>query len=58
MLLNLRLYMITCILLGFMSAIADGFLKNPNPIPYMTAGTSLVGGLCYILLLILGKWVD
>ena len=55
---NFRPYMIACILLGFMSAIADGFLKNPNPIPYMTAGTSLVGGLCYILLLILGKWVD
>ena len=53
-----RTYMILCILLGFMSAIADGFLKSPNPIPYMTAGTGLVGGICYILLLILGKWVD
>ena len=53
---NFRPYMIACILLGFMSAIADGFLKSPNP--YMTAGRSLVGGVCYILLLILGKWVD
>ena len=55
---NAKPYMIVCILLGILSAFGDSYLHHPNPIPYMTAGTGVLGGLCYILLLILGKWVD
>jgi len=51
--------MITCILLGFMSALGDRFLNTGNPLPsYLMAGTGLFGGLSYLSLLILGKWVD
>ena len=56
---NLKPYMITCILLGFMSALGDRFLNTGNPLPsYLMAGTGLFGGLSYLSLLILGKWVD
>ena len=50
--------MIICILFGFLAALADWRFRTPNPIPYMTAGAGFVGGLAYIILLILGKWVE
>jgi len=57
--LNFRPYMIACILLGFMSALGDRLLGTGNPFPsYLMAGTGLFGGLSYILLLILSKWLD
>ena len=56
---NFRPYMIACILLGFMSALGDRLLGTGNPFPsYLMAGTGLFGGLSYILLLILSKWLD
>lgn len=57
---NLRPYMILCILFGFLSALGDAFYKpeHANPVPYMTAGAGLIGGVCYILLLLLGRFVD
>jgi hypothetical protein len=50
--------MIIASALGVLSAIGDGILKHPSPVPYMMGGVGLVGGASYIFLLILAKWVD
>ena len=55
---NLKPFMVIAIILGIMSAIGDHLLDKPSPIPYMMGGAGLLGGLSYIALLILSKWVD
>jgi hypothetical protein len=50
--------MITALTLGVLSAMGDGILKHPSPVPYIMGGLGLLGGLSYICLLILSKWVD
>jgi hypothetical protein len=50
--------MIIAIVLGILSALADGHLNTPSPVPYMMGGMGLVGGVSYITLLILSKWVE
>jgi hypothetical protein len=57
--LNLKPLLITGFILGVLSGFADATLHtNMTFVPYMAGGLGLFGGLSYITLLILSKWVD